>query len=245
MVTSGTFGYIIGKKKRMMYVHNDADLLWQILVREIYVLMKHYGSKEEMQKAFESIKTTKNKPKISDINNLKVFTDLNVSCESESEWYCLLRHCQSSFINILESGYVLNQKNEKGTVFLLDFNKNCVIFYDNKTVNKMKNIEYNSAKIEEIMEFNDMPTKILTEIITEMNERFQKSYKKIIIVDNEIKKIKEIINKTKEMGGEQNIIQKANILLDNMDWERKKIIIDYRFFYYRLDSLNLINYDEK
>ena len=47
------------------------------------------------------------------------------------------------------------------------------------------------------------------------------------------------------MGGEQTSIHKANILLDNMDWERKKIIIDYRFFYYRLDSLNLINYDEK
>ena len=55
MGTSGTFGYIIGKKKRMMYVHCDADLLWQILVREIYVLMKHYGSKEALQTAFEAI----------------------------------------------------------------------------------------------------------------------------------------------------------------------------------------------
>lgn len=245
METYGTLGYIIGRKKRMMYVYYDVDLLWQVLVREIYVLMKHYGSTEALKTAFDAIKITKGNPKISDINKLQIFSDLNETNESNKNWENLLRYCHGSFINILESGYVLNQKNEKGTVFLLDFNKNCVIFYDNKTVTKMNNIEYNSAKIEEIMEFNDMPTKTLTEIITEMNERFQKSYKKIIIVDNEIKKIKEIINKTKEMGGEQNIIQKANILLDNMDWERKKIIIDYRFFYYRLDSLNLINYDEK
>ena len=42
MVTKGAFGYIIGKKKRLMTVNDDADLLWKILVREIYVLMKHY-----------------------------------------------------------------------------------------------------------------------------------------------------------------------------------------------------------
>ena len=54
MVTKGAFGYIIGKKKRIMIVNDDADLLWQILVREIYVLMKHFVTKEELQKAFEA-----------------------------------------------------------------------------------------------------------------------------------------------------------------------------------------------
>ena len=243
MVTSGTFGYIIGKKKRMMYVHNDADLLWQILVREIYVLMKHYGSKEEMLKAFEGIKTTKNKPKPSDIEKQKVFTDLNVSNKSENDWYCLLRHCQSSFINILEAGYIINQKDEYGRVFLLDFNKGSVIYYgknyDGTTTN------FDSAKIEEIIVFDDMPTKTLTEIVSEMKDRFEKYDKKINMVDEEIKKIKNIINKAIEMGGEQNIIQKAKILLDDMDWERKKIELEYRVFYHRLDALNLINHDEK
>ena len=45
MVTKGAFGYIIGKKKRLIYVNDDADLLWQILVREIFVLMNHYKTK--------------------------------------------------------------------------------------------------------------------------------------------------------------------------------------------------------
>jgi hypothetical protein len=61
MSCQGVFGYIIGKKKRMMDVKNDANLLWQILVREIYVLMKHYKTKETLQDAFETIKVTKHR----------------------------------------------------------------------------------------------------------------------------------------------------------------------------------------
>ena len=243
MGTSGTFGYIIGKKKRMMYVDNDADLLWQILVREIYVLMKHYGSKESLQTAFEGIKTTKGKPKVIDIEKLKIFTDLKVSCESESEWYCLLKNCQSSFINILEAGYIINQKDEQGVVFLLDFNKSSVSFYGNNYDKSI--IIFDAATIEEIMEFDDMPTKTLTEIVTEKKERFNKYNKKINMVDEEVKKIKDIINKAKEMGGEQNIIKKANVLLDDMEWQYKKLEMEYRYFYHHMDSLNLINHDDK
>ena len=46
MATKGVFGYIIGKKKRMMKVSDDADLLWQIGTREIYLLMNKYKTKE-------------------------------------------------------------------------------------------------------------------------------------------------------------------------------------------------------
>ena len=59
MGTKGSFGYKIGRKIRLMHVQYDADLLWRILVREIYVLMKHYGSKEALQTEFEKIKTIK------------------------------------------------------------------------------------------------------------------------------------------------------------------------------------------
>ena len=47
MGTKGSFGYKIGKKIRLMRVNYDADLLWQILVREIYVLIKHYKTIED------------------------------------------------------------------------------------------------------------------------------------------------------------------------------------------------------
>ena len=241
MVTQGTIGYIIGKKKRMMHVKYDADLLWQILVREIYVLMKHYGSKEEMQKAFEGIKTTKNKPKDSDVEKLKIFKDFTVANENESDWYCLLRHCQSSFINILEAGYILNQKDEYGLIFLLDFNKGSVSYYGKNYDKTITNLE--TATIEEIMEFDDMPTNTYTEIVSEMKDRFEKYDKKINMVDEEIRKINDIIKKAKEMGGDQNIIQKAKVLLADMEWQHKKLELDYRYFYHRMDALNLISHD--
>ena len=241
MVTQGTIGYIIGKKKRMMHVKYDADLLWQILVREIYVLMKHYGSKEEMQKAFEGIKTTKNKPKDSDVEKLKIFKDFTVANENESDWYCLLRHCQNSFINILEAGYIINQKDEYGLVFLLDFNKGSVSYYGKNYDKTITNLE--TATIEEIMEFDDMPTNTYTEIVSEMKDRFEKYDKKINMVDEEIRKINDIIKKAKEMGGDQNIIQKAKVLLADMEWQHKKLELDYRYFYHRMDALNLISHD--
>jgi hypothetical protein len=203
--------------------------------------MKHYGSKEALQTAFESIKTTKNKPKAADIQKLKVFTDLTVTNESENDWYCLLRHCQNSFINILEAGYILNQKDEYGLVFLLDFNKGSVSYYGKNYDKSITNFE--TATIEEIMEFDDMPTKTYTEIVSEMKDRFEKYDKKINMVDEEIKKINDIINKANEMGGEQNIIQKAKVLLDDMKWQHKKLELDYRYFYHRMDALNLISHD--
>ena len=46
MATKGVFGYIICKKKRLMKVSDDADLLWQLATREIFLLMNKYKTKE-------------------------------------------------------------------------------------------------------------------------------------------------------------------------------------------------------
>ena len=154
MGTQGVFGYIIGRKKRIIHVQYDSDLLWQILVREIYILMKHYGTKEALQTEFEKIKTTKGAPKKEDIEKYKMFKDFE---NENDDWWSLLRYCQSSFINILEAGYIINQKEEYGQCFMLDFNKGSVSFYGKTYDNKDELID--TATIEEIMEFEDMPTK--------------------------------------------------------------------------------------
>jgi len=59
MGTQGSFGYKIGRKVRLMKVQYDADIFWQVLVREIYVLMKHYGSIEALRQVFENLKEAK------------------------------------------------------------------------------------------------------------------------------------------------------------------------------------------
>ena len=244
MRTQGSFGYKIGRKMRLMSVQYDADMLWQTCVREIFVLMKHFGSVDLLREAFENLHQSKNKPKPDAIEKCKPYTDLSVSSQSqrEEDWYCLTRNCQHSFINILDSGYFLNNGDKSGPIFLLDFNTNSVRFYG---IVSKKEEEYDKATIDEIMEFDDMPTKTYTEIVSEMKDRFEKYDKKINMVDEEIRKINDIIKKAKEMGGEQNIIQKAKVLLADMEWQHKKLELDYRYFYHRMDALNLIIHDEK
>jgi len=242
MGTHGSFGYKIGRKVRLMKVQCDADLLWQILVREIYVLVKHYGTIESLRKAFEQLVEAKNKskPKTCVIEKLKLFTDF--SCDSESEWYNLTRYCQHSFINILESGYFLNNGNDDDDfVFILDFNTNSVRFYGIDWQKKIT--EYEKATIEEIMEFEEMPEKSYTVIVSEMRDRFEKYNENLEKVNKELEKINTIIKKAQDLGGDQNVISKAKDLLYDMEWEKKKLKMEYRFFYHRLDALNLIDHN--
>jgi hypothetical protein len=239
MGTQGVFGYIIGRKKRIIHVQYDADLLWQILVREIYVLMKHYGSKEALQTAFEGIKTTKNNPKHDDIEKCKMFCDFEMKEQSLNSynWYCLLRNCQNSFINVLESGYINNQKDEYGVIFMLDFNKGSVSFYGKKHDNKDELLE--TATIEEIMEFEDMPTKTYTEIVGEMNERFTIWYDKYRKVQDELNKLNNLKQDAKKQGA-GNIEDKVNKLIDDMEFQKRELNRNRRVFYYRLKALDLI-----
>jgi hypothetical protein len=252
MEKQGVFGYIIGKKKRIMHVQCDADLLWQILVREIYVLMKHYGSKELLKEAFEKIKTTKNKPKQCDINKCKIFTDINIyknknnsfndytQCQN-NEWYQILRFCQSSYINILEAGYILNQKEEYGFVFMLDFNKGLVNFYKKNYQCTVEELE--KATIEEIMIFDEMPTRSYTEIVSDIKSRFEIYYENLIKIDNELEKLENLKQKAKIQNA-VNIENKVDDLIFDMIIKRKELILGRRVFYNRLKALDLIE-DEK
>jgi hypothetical protein len=126
--------------------------------------MKHYKTKEDLQKAFEAIVVAKNKPNFGQTQQCKCFTDFENSDDDDWNWSALLRYCQSSFINILESGHILNEKHGVyGHIFLLDFNKGEVSFFYKDCDGKDKEID--SAKIEEIMDFEDMPLKSYTEIV--------------------------------------------------------------------------------
>lgn len=238
MVNQGAFGYIIGKKKRMMRVPCDADLLWQILVREIYVLMKHYGSKESLQTEFEKIKQVKidSKPKPSDIEKCKFFIDSEVS---SCDWNSLLKYCEKSFINILESGYIINHKevDNPGTIFLLDFNKGCVSSY-RKDINKKIQI-LETATVEEIMEFEGMPTRSYSEIVAEMKDRFTVWYEKYTELEEEIVKLNTSKTQAKKQG-DANIEDKLDKLISDLEWEKREINRNRRVFYYRLKALDLI-----
>ena len=236
--SQGVFGYTIGRKKRMMYVYHDADLLWQILVREIYVLMKHFGSKETLQSAFEKIKPTKGKPVTSDLGKCQLFADLDAAFSEE--WPALLYHCQSSYINILEAGYIVNQKDDIGASFILDFNKGSVIYSYKELHGKTQVIE--TATIEEIMSFDEMPTRSYTEIVGEMRGRFADFQEKYQRIQAEVIKLSNIVTESRRQCS-YNIEEKARKMLDGVVFEKKQLIATRRVFYYRLKALDLIEDD--
>jgi hypothetical protein len=221
-----------------MPVNDDADLLWQLLVREIYVLMKHYKTKEDLQKAFEAIVVAKNKPNFGQTQQCKCFTDFENSDDDDWNWSALLRYCQSSFINVLESGHILNEKNHVyGHIFLLDFNKGEVSFFYKDCDDKDKKID--SAKIEEIMDFEDMPSKSYIEIVAEMRDRFAVFYENITKVRTEIEKLNKLLAESKRQGA-ANIEEKVDKLLYEMKIEERKLNAGRRVFYNRLKMLDLI-----
>jgi len=243
MGSQGSFGYKIGRKVRLMRVQYDADIFWQILVREIYILIKHYGSIESLRQAFENLIEAKNKPKPEAIQKCKVFTELTVLDKDLTDWYCLTRYCQNSFINILESGYFLNNgKANDGFVFILDFNKNSVSFYGTDWQNKIE--EFEKATIDEIMEYEDMPTKTYVEIVSQMKARYTDYHEKVEKVNVEIENVNQIVKKARELGSDQNILDRARQLMDEINRQKMILNSNYRFFYHRLDALNLIDHSD-
>lgn len=242
MGSQGTFGYIIGKKKRFSHVQHDADLLWQILTREIYVLMKYYKTIESLQEAFIKIKVAKGNPKKIEIEKCNIFTDYECDNKTPNDWNCILKYCQSSFINTLEAGYILTKEEDNGYVFILDFNKSIAKYYFKDHKNNIT--EYQSATIEEIKSFDDMPTKTYTEIVTEMKTSFDTYYEKYIITKKEIEKVNSIIDDAKRQCA-GNIEEKAQRMLDILRWDHKKMNMERRVFYHRLKALDLIEEEKE
>lgn len=240
MIKQGSFGYKIGRKIKLMKVDEDADLLWQICVREIYVLMKYYnGSIEDLCKAFKELKKAKHEPTLDAIEKCKPFSKLNGNQLNTFIWDDLTQNCQHSYINILETGYFLNDKKTNGLTFLLDFNTCSVRYYNKELDQTVKELE--TATLEEIMSFEDMPTKTLDEILTETKERYETYNYKMERTMIEINKINEIIEKSKESNN-YNIQGQIRQLKNSADLEKKTIEMEYRYLYHRLNSLNLIDH---
>ena len=236
MSTKGVFGYIIGKKKRLMKVSDDADLLWQLSTREIFLLMNKYKTKEALQEAFSQIKVLKHqtdkKPKFTkeEIERIKYFADYELEDNN-------LRFCEASFINILEAGYIIKEPEEYGYIFLLDFNKGEVRYYKKEIDGKINQL--NSATIEEIMTFEDMPTINHEELLSNMKLKFEIFLKNYTKVTQELDKLYKIKQNTKAQGA-ANIEEKVDKLIYDIKIEEKKLHLGRRVFYNRLKDLDLL-----
>jgi hypothetical protein len=237
MNTRGVFGYIIRNKKYLVYVHYDADTLFDILIRELYILIKKYGSIEVLQIEFEKIKIVEDDryPTPEDIEKCKYFTDLDVGYGHTNDWYCLLRGCQKSFINTLEAGYIQNYKEYDGFVVILDFDKKVLV--------SCGNFEYKSITIEEIMRMEDMPTQTYDEIITELKERHEAYTCRLVEIYDEIfNNIKDLIL---NINDDENLLKKIKNLLSDAQFKKSILKKEKRDFYERLKALNMIKEEDE
>jgi hypothetical protein len=75
-------------------------------------------------------------PTAEDIQKLSPYTDLEVSSQSTSDWYCLLRKCQGSIESVLDSGYILNAVDDDGRpdfqqyAYIVNLDTDDIDFYD-------------------------------------------------------------------------------------------------------------------
>lgn len=239
MTTKGVLGYIIGKKKRLMKVSDDADLLWQLSTREIFLLMNKYKTKEVLQEAFSQIKVIKydKKPKLTkeEAERIKYFNDYELEDNN-------LRFCEASYINILEAGYIIKEPEEYGYIFILDFNKGEVRYYKKEIDGKINQL--NSATIEEIMTFEDMPTINHEELLSNMKSKFELFFENYKKVTQELDKLYKIKQNAKAQGA-ANIEEKVDKLIYDMKMEEKKLHLGRRVFYNRLKDLDLLEQEQE
>jgi hypothetical protein len=167
-----------------------------------------------------------------------MFTNLEIF-GNDYDWPKLLHYCQGSFINLLEAGSILKQDiDEIGFTFILDFNKGQVKFYNKKLDGKIEDL--NNASIEEIMDFEEMPTISYDKISNNMKEKFADYYDKYSKLKVELERLMTLKNNARDQGA-ANIEEKVDKLMDEMNWELKVLNLGRRVFYHRLKDLDLID----
>ena len=138
MGTRGLFGFYYKGNYYVVYNHLDSypSGLGVNIVEEIKKEIEN-GNFNNWITIIGKIKVVDDQiePTNEDINNLKKFTNLFVSNSDTSDWYRLLRNCQGSLCNILESGYILNHVDKTGYPlfeeygYIVNFDTNKLDFY--------------------------------------------------------------------------------------------------------------------
>ncbi len=140
MGTDCLFGFKHDGKYFLAYNHSDGypdggmggRIAYQM--NEILRMNQLPGTLEQVKNL--KIVTNKVRPTEEDIEKLKPYTNLLVSEQSTSDWYCLTRKCQGSLVAILKSGYLLLESQdptESGCFgYVVNFDDNSLDFYESR-----------------------------------------------------------------------------------------------------------------
>ena len=223
MGTYGFYEYIIDSKKYTAYTQFDADTMWSILSRQIYVLLKHYGSVELLKNAFKQIKIIDNttQPTQTEINELIIYYDPQVGTQRKNDWYCLLRKTQMNLILTLNSGYMLFEKYIPDVfLFTIDFDNNKLSFQYSGEKKEECNIEDVFTNI------TNPPTITYDEYIAEFKTQSMMHIKNHELISNINLNLKQLLNYVNH-----NCKFDVKNMLSNMR------ILEYYYSYSKLTSL--------
>ena len=119
MGTRGSFGVRIGGVDKCAYNHSDSypDGLGQEFVDQVRELVK-IAETVDIKALASQLRLVSNdvRPTPEDIEKYKHLSDLRVSEQKLTDWYCLLRNGQGNLIELLKLGVML----DGGADFLLD-----------------------------------------------------------------------------------------------------------------------------
>lgn len=110
MGTRGLFGFVYQGKYYVVYNHWDSypvGLGRQLILELVNAIRQNQLDSWKDKLSSIQVIDPKSEPTKQDIEKLSSYTDLGVSNQSVTDWYCLTRSCQGSWISVLESGYLL------------------------------------------------------------------------------------------------------------------------------------------
>jgi hypothetical protein len=143
--TTALLGFYYKNKYYVAYQESNGEpcQLGKNVVSEIKEVILN-DQLEEWKKQFHELTVVNDlvQPILQDIENLKPFTDLEVSRCSENDWYCLTYKCKGSLQKILDSKYLYNYVNEnwfpyfQDYAYILNFDCDMLDFYEDSLVKK-------------------------------------------------------------------------------------------------------------
>lgn len=214
-----------------MHVNSNSELLWKQLTREIYVLLRHYGSSDELRKAFSNLYHPEGPPSSFARERCKYYSDLDSSKQSYNDWYCLMKYCQGSFINILDSGYFLDNGNEAGLIFMLDLDKEIIYFYyQSETYSEI----IDETSLDELMTWADMPQCSLEKLVLQFKEsRFVTAVK--LQYD-----LAEAIQESSKIDGCRHMVEIFNMFMRDVIIIKNSIAVEMHPLIQRLKILEIL-----
>jgi hypothetical protein len=140
MGTRGLLGFCKNGVYKITYNHFDSYPSG--LGNSVLNYINEY-SIEDMNEHYDKIQMVKEKdiPTKQQIEKCKVYTDLNVSNQSLSDWYCLLRKAQGNLKAYSDVGFMIDNKDFLGDVscqyaYIINLDDDTLEFYEGSKLAK-------------------------------------------------------------------------------------------------------------